>query len=86
VKDRLQPLCAVYRREFVPIAEEALKQGKYKIDALFAPEIVCVLDLDGDEMKKRSFNAAMFDNINTQQDYEGAAKPSSPKSRAKNHS
>jgi molybdopterin-guanine dinucleotide biosynthesis protein A len=86
VNDRLQPLCAVYRREFVPIAEEALKQGKYKIDALFAPEIVCVLDLEGDEMKKRSFNAAMFDNINTQQDYEGAAKRLAPKSRAKNQS
>src|SRR6266436_2942208 len=46
LNDGLQPLCAVYRRGFVTIAEEALTKGKYKIDALFTPEIVCVLDLN----------------------------------------
>jgi molybdopterin-guanine dinucleotide biosynthesis protein A len=86
LNDRLQPLCAVYRREFLPIAEEALKRGKYKIDALFAPEIVSILDLGSDEMKRHGFGTAMFDNINTPQDYEGAVKRMSPKSRAKNHS
>jgi len=86
LNDGLQPLCAVYRRGFVTIAEEALKEGKHKIDALFTPEIVCVLDLNGDAMKKRGFDASMFDNINTPKDYEGAAKRVSPKSRAKNYS
>jgi len=86
LNDGLQPLCAVYRRGFLTIAEESLKEGKYKIDALFAPEIVCVLDLNSDEMKKRGFDATMFDNINTPKDYEGAAKRVSPKSRAKKYS
>src|ERR1035438_2296631 len=31
----LQPLCAVYRREFLTVAEQALRAGKYKIDAAF---------------------------------------------------
>src|ERR1700758_4033563 len=31
----LQPLCAVYRREFADVAEKALRAGRYKIDALF---------------------------------------------------
>src|ERR1700720_257799 len=29
----LQPLCAVYRRDFSRVAEQALRAGKYKIDA-----------------------------------------------------
>jgi molybdopterin-guanine dinucleotide biosynthesis protein A len=86
LNDGLQPLCAVYRRGFLAIAEEALKEGKYKIDTLFTPEIVCVVDLNGDAMKKRGFDASMFDNINTPKDYEGAAKRVSPKSRVKNYS
>ncbi|HYA22940.1 MAG TPA: molybdenum cofactor guanylyltransferase, partial [Terriglobales bacterium] len=32
----LQPLCAVYRREFAGLAEESLQAGKNKIDPLFA--------------------------------------------------
>jgi molybdopterin-guanine dinucleotide biosynthesis protein A len=86
LNDGLQPLCAVYRRGFAIIAEESLAKGKYKIDTLFTPEIVCVLDLNGDAMKRRGFDAAMFDNINTAKDYEGAAKRVSPKSRVKNYS
>src|SRR5215475_6974276 len=31
----LQPLCAVYRRDFCGVAEQALKKKKNKIDALF---------------------------------------------------
>src|ERR1700693_1943525 len=34
--DGLQPLCAVYRREFAQAAEQSLARGKNKIDALFA--------------------------------------------------
>src|SRR5215470_17604820 len=30
-----QPLCAVYRRSFLELAERALQQGKNKIDTLF---------------------------------------------------
>src|SRR5438270_7356194 len=31
----LQPLCAVYRTEFRPVAEQALQAGRNKIDPLF---------------------------------------------------
>jgi molybdopterin-guanine dinucleotide biosynthesis protein A len=32
----LQPLCAVYRRDFAAIAEAALRAGRYKIEAAFS--------------------------------------------------
>ena len=32
----LQPLCAVYRRPFASVAEQAIRSGKYKIDIAFA--------------------------------------------------
>jgi molybdenum cofactor guanylyltransferase len=58
-----QPLCAVYRREFADIAELALKQGRYKIDALFANESTQVIGED--ELKAQDFSAEMFRNLNT---------------------
>jgi len=82
----LQPLCAVYRQGFLPLAEQALKDGKYKIDALFSPEIAAVIDFNDDDVKKRGFDAAMFDNINSPEDYEAASKRVSPKTRVKNYS
>jgi molybdopterin-guanine dinucleotide biosynthesis protein A len=85
-KSGLQPLCAVYRRGFLPLAEKALKDGKYKIDALFSPEIVSVIDFNDDNMKQRGFDPAMFDNINSPDDYEAASKRVTPITRAKNYS
>ena len=82
----LQPLCAVYRQGFLPLAEQALKDGKYKIDALFSPEIAAVIDFNDDDVKKRGFDSAMFDNINSPEDYEAASKRVSPKTRVKNYS
>src|SRR5262249_6360102 len=38
IDDYPQPLCAVYAREFLPVAEEALKAGRYKIVPLFPRE------------------------------------------------
>ena len=68
--DGLQPLCAIYRKEFLPVAEKALKEGRMKLDALFHPATTCVLDLENDEMKQRGFTATLFDNLNTREDYE----------------
>ena len=39
-----QPLCAVYRRAFAPLAAAALEAGKNKIDALFAVTSTRVLE------------------------------------------
>jgi molybdopterin-guanine dinucleotide biosynthesis protein A len=85
VQGVLQPLCAVYRQGFLPLAEQALKDGKYKIDPLFSPEITSVIDFDGDSVKNR-FDPTTFDNINSPDDYEAASKRTAPKSRAKDYS
>jgi molybdopterin-guanine dinucleotide biosynthesis protein A len=58
-----QPLCAVYRRTFADLAEKALKQGRYKIDAVFTGESTQVINED--ELKSQRFSADMFRNLNT---------------------
>jgi molybdenum cofactor guanylyltransferase len=63
---RLQPLCAVYRREFADSAEEALKQGHYKIDALFATPSTRIIDEE--ELETAGFSSRLFRNLNTRED------------------
>lgn len=69
-----QPLCAVYRREFAEIAQEALEQGENKIDRLFAAEKTRVVEED--ELARFAFTAPMFDNLNTPEEYERARRNS----------
>jgi len=59
----LQPLCAVYRREFAAIADESLRAGKNKIDPLFAKVRAQVIE-EG-ELVRAGFSAEMFRNVNT---------------------
>ena len=61
--NRFQPLCAVYRREFLDFAEPALRAGKNKIDPLFCH--TSVRRIDEDELKRLAFDPRMFDNLNT---------------------
>lgn len=61
--DRNQPLCAVYRRTFAEAAELALKNGRCKIDALFADGFTQFIRED--ELKGKGFSAEMFRNLNT---------------------
>jgi len=65
-----QPLCAVYRKEFGPIAEAALQSGHYKIDPLFAHIPTCTID--DAELRKLGFGDEIFDNLNTPEDWERA--------------
>jgi len=65
-----QPLCAVYRREFADVAESALQQGRYKIDALF--DVVPVLAVGEEELEAAGFSANVFRNLNTREDVEAA--------------
>jgi molybdopterin-guanine dinucleotide biosynthesis protein A len=67
----LQPLCAVYRRDFCTIAEQALRAGKYKIDAAFVDVIVRVIEES--ELAAAGFSEQTFFNVNTPQD-RGAAE------------
>ncbi len=62
----LQPLCAVYRREFSPVAEQALRAGKYKIDAAFSS--VSVRVIEEAELAAAGFSERSFFNVNTPQD------------------
>ena len=61
-----QPLCAVYRRAFAAAAEEALRAGNYKIDAVFAGVAVRVIE-EG-ELARAGFSERMFFNVNTPDD------------------
>jgi molybdopterin-guanine dinucleotide biosynthesis protein A len=62
----LQPLCAVYRRDFSSVAEQALRAGKYKIDAVFSSLPVRVIE-EG-ELAAAGFSERSFFNVNTPQD------------------
>lgn len=61
-----QPLCAVYRWEFGDLAENALRQGSYRIDMLFNPEQTQILAED--ELRAGGFSQEMFRNLNTRED------------------
>ena len=67
-----QPLCAVYRKEFGPIAEASLQSGHYKIDPLFARIQTCTID--DAELRKLGFGDEIFDNLNTPEDWDRAQR------------
>ena len=62
----LQPLCAVYRREFSAVAEQALRAGKYKVDAAFSS--VSTRVIEESELAAAGFFEQSFFNVNTPQD------------------
>jgi molybdopterin-guanine dinucleotide biosynthesis protein A len=70
IHGRWQPLCAVYRKAFQPIAEQALRRGQNKIDALFSQ--LTVRTIEEPELRDLAFEPAMFDNLNTPEDWERA--------------
>lgn len=61
-----QPLCAVYRRDFVETAEAHLRAGKYKIDASFSAIRLRVIEEA--ELSAAGFSEKNFFNINTPND------------------
>ncbi len=61
-----QPLCAVYRRDFSTTAEQALRAGKYKIDAAFSG--VAIRVIEEPELAAGGFTEQCFFNMNTPQD------------------
>lgn len=72
VNDRFQPLCAVYQKSFLELAEGALQQGQNKIDPLFCH--TTVRRIDEEELNRLAFDARMFDNLNTPEDYARAQR------------
>jgi molybdenum cofactor guanylyltransferase len=67
-----QPLCAVYRRDFAAVAEQVLREGKYKIDAAFSSVSVRVIE-EG-ELAAAGFSEHNFFNVNTPQDRRAAER------------
>jgi molybdenum cofactor guanylyltransferase len=74
IAGKVQPLCSVFARDFLPLAEEALKSGRYKVEPIFPPQHTLIIsegDLAGFEIE-----ADMFENLNTPEDLERARKRS----------
>lgn len=67
VGKHFEPLCAVYRKELLVPAEQALMAGRNKIDALFA--CVRIRTVDDEELAQRHFSSEMFRNVNTPEDW-----------------
>jgi molybdopterin-guanine dinucleotide biosynthesis protein A len=67
-----QPLCAVYRREFALVAENALRQGRNNIVPLFAG--VTTREIGDVEMQELAFDPRMFDNLNTPKEWDQACR------------
>ena len=66
-----QPLCAVYRKGFGTLAEEALSGGRNKIDSLFTD--VSVAAIEEQEITHAGFSVDMFRNINTREQLKEAS-------------
>ncbi len=62
----VQPLCAIYRREFADAAETALAAGRYKIGALFDAQRTQIVTEE--ELEAAGFSPEMFRNLNTQEE------------------
>jgi len=69
-----QPLCGVYRREFADVAEQALREGRCKVDALF--DDVRTLAIGEEELEAAGFAASVFRNLNTRGELEAAREAS----------
>jgi molybdenum cofactor guanylyltransferase len=66
------PLCAVYRKEFGDLAERSLKAGKNKVDLLFSE--VSLRTIGDEELARECFEAAIFRNVNTPEEWEEAKR------------
>lgn len=67
-----QPLCALYRRAFAEAAEQSLRAGQYKIDALFEPAQTQIVSEE--ELRSAGFAPQLFRNLNAPEDLENARK------------
>jgi molybdopterin-guanine dinucleotide biosynthesis protein A len=66
----LQPLCAVYGRQFANVAELALRAGNCKIDAAFRGLSIRVIE--DHELAAAGFSERSFFNVNTPEDLRAA--------------
>jgi molybdopterin-guanine dinucleotide biosynthesis protein A len=65
-----QPLCGVYCKPFLSVADRALSLGKNKIDQLFREVTLCMISEK--EVIANGFDASIFRNLNTREEWHGA--------------
>lgn len=66
----IQPLCAVYRRPLLAVAEQALQSGDYKLGHLFA--LVPTGYVAEQEILNAGFSPELFRNLNTPEEFNAA--------------
>src|SRR5246127_82709 len=67
-----ETLCAVYRKPFADLAEQALRQGKNKIDPLFRDIEMRIVEEH--ELTQQNFSPEMFRNLNTLEELKQASQ------------
>ena len=72
IESRYHPLCAVYRRGFAAIADNALAAGRNKIDVLFSQVPICVIN--DEDLSQAGFKARIFRNLNTPEEWARAKR------------
>jgi molybdopterin-guanine dinucleotide biosynthesis protein A len=68
IEERWQPLCAVYRKRFADVAEQALRAGRFKVDATFTADNTHLITED--RLRQAGFSPALFANCNTAAEWE----------------
>jgi len=71
-RDGFQPLCAIYWRAFADSAEKALREGHFKIDALFEQTQTEVIEEE--KLVATGFSLHIFRNLNTPEDVTAAGE------------
>lgn len=74
-----QTLCAIYRKSFSALAERALAEGRNRVDAIFSETKVRIISEQ--ELAGENFQASMFRNLNTREDWEAAQREFEPGQR-----
>ena len=77
IHGRCEPLCAVYRRATLPVVEQALREGDFKVDRIFGG--VATRYAGDAEIRAAGFPDDIFRNVNTPEDYacvKGQVQPS----------
>ena len=72
VDEYFQPLCGVYRKPFLSVADRALSHGKNKIDQLFREVSLCAVSEE--DMIANGFDLSIFRNLNTPEEWQTAKR------------
>ncbi len=69
---RSQTVCAVYRKSILPVVEQALIAGDFKVGRIYSA--VPVRYISEEEIGAAGFQEDIFRNVNTPEDYEWAKR------------